>query len=99
MHSSFGLEMTVRVISSHQQRDRFNSYFFALLNVHCLRSEPASLDPALIHAQQHIGPITRFRPARARMNREERAGPIVFAGKKLSQLKFAQLMYQAGVLR
>src|SRR5205823_9742307 len=99
MHSALGLEMTVSVISSHQQRDRFNSYFFALLNVHGLGSEAASLDPALIHTQQHVGPITRFRPARPRMNGEERIGPIVFTGKKLSQLKFAQLMYQTGVLR
>ena len=58
MHSALGLEMAVSVISSHQQRDRFNSYFFALLNVNCLGSKAASLDPALIHTQQHVGPIT-----------------------------------------
>src|SRR5205814_5179986 len=69
MHSSLGLKMSISVLTAHEQRDRFYADFFTLLNVHCLSFETASLDPALIHPQQHVGPIARFGAARARVNR------------------------------
>ena len=76
----------------HQQRRGFDADFFAHLHIDRLRSEAAPLDPALIHAQQHVRPIAGLRPARARVDGEKRIRAIVFAGKKLAQLEFFQLV-------
>ena len=64
------------------------------LNIDDLRLETAALDPALIHAQQHVGPIARFGAAGAGVNGDERVGAIVFAGKKLAQLEFLELVHE-----
>ena len=95
MHATLGLEMSVRILAGHQQSDGFDAYFFALLNVDSLRFETASLDPALVHSQQHIGPIARLGAACARVNCNKRIRAIVFARKKLAQLEFIELMSQA----
>src|ERR1700676_479755 len=96
--AALGLEMTVSVIAADQQRHRFDADFFSLLNVDRLRFESASLNPALIHAQQHIRPIARFGPARAGMNCEKGIRAIVLAGKKLAQLKFLELVNETRAL-
>ena len=53
----------------------------------------------MIHPQQHVGPIARFRPARAGVNGEKRIRAIVFAGKKLAQLEFFDLVKEARMFR
>ena len=58
VHAPLGLKMSVCVLAGHEQSDGFDADFFALLNVHSLRFEIASFEPALVHPQQHIGPIT-----------------------------------------
>src|SRR5438477_12192121 len=87
--------MSIRVLASREQCYRFNTDFFALLNVHGLRFETAALDPALVHPQQHVGPIARFGAARAGVNGEKGVGSIVLTRKELAQLEFLQLMNQA----
>src|SRR4030095_7678390 len=79
VHAALGLQMSVRVLAGHEQGDGFDADFFALLNVHGLRFETAPFNPALVHPQQHIGPIARLRAARARMNRDKCIRAIVFA--------------------
>src|SRR5262249_32615402 len=68
MHAALGLKVSIRVLAAYQQSDRFDADFFALLNVHGLRLKAASLNPALIHPQQHVGPITRLGAAGTRVN-------------------------------
>src|SRR5205085_12509916 len=92
MDAALGLEIAVSVLAADQQRDRFDSDFFAGLNIDNLRFETASLNPALIHAKQHVGPIARFGAASPGMNCDERVGAIAFAGKKLAQLEFFELV-------
>src|SRR5207248_3416534 len=98
MDATLGLKITVSVLAAHQERDRFDPDFFAGLNIDNLRFQTAALDPALIHAQEHVGPIARFGATGAGMNRNERVRAIALAGKKLPQLEFLQLMNQAIVL-
>src|SRR4029077_20611221 len=86
---------SVGILASHEQSYGFDAYFFALLNVHGLSFETASLDPALVHPQQHIGPITRFGAARARVNREKCIRTIVFTENNLANPKFIQFMNEA----
>ena len=89
--------MSVAVLACYQQGHRFDSDFFALLNIHCLRFETAALDPALVHSKQHVRPIARFSSAGSGMNRHKRVGPIVFAGEKLAELELIELMRQTVV--
>src|SRR5712692_6396856 len=99
MDAALGLEITISVLTAHQQRDRFDPDFFAGLNIDNLRFETAPLDPALIHAQKHVGPIARFGAAGAGMNCYERVRAIAFAGKKLAELEFLELVQEAIVFR
>src|SRR5882724_295530 len=92
MDPSLGLKMSISVLTAHEQCDRFYANFFALLNVHCLWFETTSFDPALVHAQQHVGPIARLGAASTRMNGEECIRAIILAGKKLTQLEFFKLV-------
>ena len=79
MHATLGLKMTISVIAAHQQGRGLDCHFLADLEIDNLRSEIVALDPALIHAQQHIGPVTGFRATGARVNRDEGIRAIVFA--------------------
>src|SRR5918996_3687415 len=97
MHAALGLQMSVAVLARYEQSHRFDSDFFALLNVHCLRFETAALDPALVHPKQHVSPIAGFGPACAGMNRDKRVRAIVFAGQELAQLELIQLVSQTVV--
>src|SRR5438552_16215391 len=94
MHAALRLKMTVGVLATYQKSDGLNPDFFALLNIHRLRFVTASLNPALVHAQKHVGPVARFGSAGAGMNRHKRVRGIVFAGKKLAQLELLESMNQ-----
>ena len=58
MHATLGLEVTVGKVTLHLDRDGLDSCFLSLLDVHHLRSESAALDPALVQAHEHVGPVT-----------------------------------------
>jgi hypothetical protein len=83
MHPALGIQITVGVFAAHEQRDRFDSDFFALLNIDHLRAEPAPLNPALIHPQEHVGPIARLRSTGAGVNRHEGIRAIIFTREEL----------------
>src|SRR5205823_4305530 len=87
MDSTLSIQVAKGVFARDQQGRRLNSHFFARLNINRLRFETVTLDPALVHSQKHIGPITRFGTTGARVNGEKGVSEIVFAGKKLAQLE------------
>src|ERR1700738_2986334 len=91
--------MTISVIAADEQRHRLNSPFFPLWNVDRLRFVTTALDPALIHAQQHVRPIARFRPACAGVNGEKGVRAIVFPGKELTELELLEFVHEPFVLR
>ncbi len=99
MDAALGLKIAVGIFAAHQQRDRFDSDFFAGLNIDNLRFETAPLDPALIHAQKHVGPVARFGAAGAGVNCYERVRAIAFAGEKLAQLELFELVHETIVFR
>ncbi len=84
MHAALGLKMPVGIFAGDQKRRGFNAHFFALLDVNHLRFKAAAFNPALIHAQQHVGPVAGLGSAGAGMDGHERVGAIVFAGKELA---------------
>ena len=99
MHVALSVQISVGIFATHQKRRRFDSDFFALLNVDHLRTESAALDPALIHAQEHVRPVARFGAAGPGMDRHESIRAIVFAREKLPQLKRLELLNDASVFR
>ena len=60
--------------------------FVARLVVDHLALEAAALDPAQVHAQQHLGPVLRLGAACARMNRDDGVLAIVLAAEHLLDL-------------
>ena len=99
MHAALGVQITVGIFAAHEQRDRFDPDFFALLDIDRLRAESAPLDPALIHPQKHVGPIARLRPARAGVNRHEGIRAIILAREKLPQLELLEFLHESRVFR
>ncbi len=94
MNAALRIQIAVSVFALHQQRRRFDPDFFAHLHVDGLGSKTAALDPPLIHPQQHVRPVARFRAPRAGVDGEERVRAIVFTGEKLAQLEFLELVQE-----
>ena len=97
MHAAFGVQIAVGILAADEERRRLNADFFAGLDVDRLRGEAAPLDPALIHAEEHVGPITRLGAAGAGMNGDKRVRPVVRPGKELAQLELLKLVDEARV--
>ena len=57
--------------------------FVARLVIDHLALEASALDPAEIHAQEHLGPVLRFGAPGARVNRDDGVLAIVFAAEHL----------------
>src|SRR6476619_4035662 len=91
--------MAVAVLAGYDKSNRFYSNFFALLNVDRFEFETATLDPALVHSKQHVGPIARFSPAGAGMNCHKRICAIVFAREKLAELEIVEFVSKKVVFR
>ena len=60
----------------------FNARLFAVLVVVHLGAETLLLSPPQIHAQQHLGPVLRFRATSAGLDGYDCVQPIVFTGEK-----------------
>jgi hypothetical protein len=47
-----------------------------------LRAEPATLAPAEVQAEQHLGPVLRLETARAGMDLDDRVAGVVLAAEE-----------------
>ena len=103
MHAGFGREQAERELSRHGDRRALEPGLVAGLVVDDLALEPAPLDPAQVHAQQHLGPVLRLGAAGAGMNRDDGVPAIVLAAEHLLDLaaldKAGELLDAVGELR
>jgi hypothetical protein len=53
--------------------------------------EPLSLGPAGVHAQQHLGPVLALGAARPGVDRGDRVGAVVRAGKQRRELELVDV--------
>ena len=94
VHPALGLQVAVGIFAAHLQRGGFNAHFLAFLNIHDFRFEPVAFAPALVHAQEHIGPVTRLRAARARVDHQEAIGAVLRAIEVALQFEIFELGQQ-----
>ncbi len=71
MHAGLSGKLAKGKFANHSEGNGFNSRFFPILVVVDLRLESLPFRPSQIHTQQHVGPVLRFRSARAGMDRDD----------------------------
>ena len=86
MHADLGRQQTVRVVAGDRQRHALEPGFVAGLIVDHLALEAATLHPAQVHAEEHLGPVLRLGAARAGMDGDDGVLAIVLAAEHLLDL-------------
>jgi len=92
MHPALGFQVAVRVVTGHQHGDALDARFVAGLDVHQIDLEAARFAVTLVHAQEHVRPITALRAARARVNAKDSIGFVVFVGEQVFQFELIELL-------
>ena len=83
MHSRLGEHQPVGVVAGDGERRALDAGLVARLQVDDVALEAAPLDPAKIHAQQHLGPVLRLGAAGARVDGDDGVLAIVLAAEHL----------------
>jgi hypothetical protein len=91
VHSAFGLDEPVHVLALDRQCGALEAGLVALLRLVDLDLEAAALEPAQIHAQQHLGPVLRLGAAGARVDGEDGAALVVLATEEAQLLASLQV--------
>ena len=89
MHPPLGLAKAVRILAADQQRSALDTGDFTREQFADLDRPAALLTPALVHAQEHVGPVARLSASGAGVDRKNTATPIVRSVKH--QLQFEPL--------
>ncbi len=79
MHALLRREKTVGVVAFDREGDALDARLVTLLRVVDLDLEAAVLEPAEVHAQQHLGPVLRFGTAGAGVDGDDRTALVVAA--------------------
>jgi len=92
--AGFGFEMSIGVGSLDFDRDAFNAGFVAVLKIKDVRFITLALDPAQIHAHQHLRPVLRLGAAGAGVDGED--GALVVAGpaEHLAEFEVGDAFFQ-----
>src|SRR3954451_3825998 len=78
-----------------RDRGALDPGLLALELVEDLGREAMALRPSEVHAEQHLGPVGRFRATGARADRNDGVGLVVFAGE---EQRGSHLLVSAGEL-
>src|SRR5215212_9143475 len=86
MHTALGGQESEGILP----RDCEGGALYACLLSFCvldhLEPEAPTLGPALVHARQHLGPVLRIHPARARVYGEYGVALVILAGEEPGDL-------------
>ena len=77
MHAALGAKPAVGPAAVDAERHALEAGLLALRLVEDLRGEVVSLGPAEEHAEEHLRPVGRLRPAGTRADRDQRAALVV----------------------
>ena len=86
MHTRFREHQAVGVIADDRHRRPLDACFVAGLQIDDVALEPAAFRPPQIHPQQHLRPVLRLGPPRARVDAHDRVLEIVLAAEHLLRL-------------
>ena len=95
MHAALGLEVAVGVLAGDLERGVLDPGLVAGLKIEHVDGVAVPLGPARVHAVQHLGPVLRLGAARAGMDRDHGAQPVVFARQQAAQLEFRDALLDA----
>src|ERR671911_434712 len=90
MHPALGGQEPEGVLPGDGEGGALYPGLFALRVLDNLQPEALPLGPALVHARQHLGPILRIYPARARVYGEYGVALVVLACEEPSHLLFLE---------
>jgi len=62
-----------------------------LVRISPFDAKPAPLGPAVVHSEEHVGPIAGLRATRPRLDREDRVVAVELAAEKAGELELIQL--------
>ena len=96
VHAPLGLDEPVDVLALHGERGALEPRLVAVLQVVDLDLEAAALEPAQVHAQQHLGPVLRLGAAGAGVDGEDRAALVVLAAEEAQLLAALQVGLEGG---
>src|SRR5215207_6111705 len=82
VHPALGGQKPESVLSGNCEGGALYARFLAFRVLDNLEIEAASLGPPAVHAGQHLGPILRVHPARARVYGEDGVAFVVLAGEE-----------------
>ena len=89
--AALGLERPVGVLAVDGDRGRLEARLLPRARLDDLGLEAASLGPAQVHAEEHLGPVLRVGAALAAVDRDERVAGVVLAGEERVLLEPGQL--------
>src|SRR5665648_303129 len=96
MHAPLRLQQPVDVLALDGERGALEAGFVAFLRVVHLDLEGAALEPAQVHAQQHLGPVLRLGAAGAGMDGHDRAALVVLAAEEAQLLPALEIGLELG---
>lgn len=90
-------QVAVSVLTGNHQRGSLDAGLVAVLIVHGLALEAVAVRPALIHAQQHRGPVLGLRAAGPRVDGEHTVVAVVLPAEEGGQPGGLHVLLQGGV--
>ena len=96
VHALLAGDQAVHVLTLHGERGALEAGFVTFLRVVDLDLEATLLEPAQIHAQQHLGPVLRLGAAGARVDGDDGAALVVLAAEEALLLAALQLGLKLG---
>ena len=96
MHAALGLGVAVGVLALDEDGGLADAGLVAGLHVLQFHGEAAALGPAVVHAEEHVGPVVRLGAARAGLDGEDGVVAVELAGEERGDLEGVELGDHAG---
>jgi len=92
MDATLAIEAAVGRLTGHAQGHALDAGFVAGLDVNDLARDAVALHPALVHAEEHFGPVAGFSAARAGVDGQEGRVVVKLAAQELLELEFREVV-------
>ena len=96
MHALLGTEHAVCVVTVHGEGCMVNADDLCLWGIVHVYGPPASVTVAQVHAEEHVAPVLRLKPALARRHRHDGVTVVEVVGKPAGELKLGKVMLEGG---
>ena len=87
-------EISVGILAVNLEIDVFDAGLIALHHVDCLHGESVLVRPLAVHPVQHRAPVAGFRPAGARVQRQNRVAVIIWPCQESCEPHLLELFFK-----